>query len=673
MDGDLEVSLDKLPIKRPDAVEENGSERFPPDVGYDEKNVQLIRRIDFAWAVEREEPASKKQKKASSASKESQSTRGQSWQWQSLVENLQLAHQELSVIIDLINTVEANDAVTVAGMTRPKQLPNEHLSDLAVSTANKLQCFRHLGKYLKQSAKALDKQIAREARFYGALIRLQQNWKVKRLRTLAAASANEGFYIDLFDNSLNDPAASFRPTSISTVRIDHDSAGMLTVNMPPNSCRSLQFGFLGSHSMYNAKRFSRGVNVEDSSENSEKGHMSDDDSTYKEKSDDDSVRETHTLMREVHRAIADEQVFDLVNREAFNPSIGVDVAGIQEDFLRLNIAQSASVSISLVAFSEDDSDGSIAIDNTGTSAPAAQSIDSSEIEKRKSDFGTLRFPNQTSFEIYLRQIFHEHVFVKAKKRSSSSAQKQISNQTVKDGVNLLGHFCSSLAHRIFSNKVLAVLESLVCRLPYVQLTSHFTWHSRLSSWVLSVKVPQTLPIAGNPTQMPALHHIKNVRSEFRTKVLVNDDCISVEGEGAPDVVHLFKGKFETSSMNQYSCDLADLPVMLLQQIASQIVKWLHEEALAVGMKANRDFLSVSFEIEPGEVLSLVSHVDPEDAEGCISWWLVMEDGFTEETKVRRDTSGGVSDARLFLGYPSLNTLHSILLDSVGLCRGGGIS
>lgn len=40
----------------------------------------------------------KKQKKSS---KESSTP----WQWQSMVENLQLAQQELSVIIDLINTV----------------------------------------------------------------------------------------------------------------------------------------------------------------------------------------------------------------------------------------------------------------------------------------------------------------------------------------------------------------------------------------------------------------------------------------------------------------------------------------------------------------------------------------------------------------------------------------
>ncbi|KAM7262506.1 hypothetical protein ACFE04_000189 [Oxalis oulophora] len=38
--------------------------------------------------------------------------------------------------------VEANDAVTVAGMTKPKLLPHEVLSDLGVSAATKLQCYK---------------------------------------------------------------------------------------------------------------------------------------------------------------------------------------------------------------------------------------------------------------------------------------------------------------------------------------------------------------------------------------------------------------------------------------------------------------------------------------------------------------------------------------------------
>lgn len=62
--------------------------------------------------------------------------------------------------------------------------------------------------------------------------------------------------------------------------------------------------------------------------------------------------------------------------------------------------------------------------------------------------------------------------------------------------------------------------------------------------------------------------MKNVaKSHFRTKVVVNDDRINVEGEGTPNVVGLFKGRSEDiSSMNKYDCDLADLPVIILQQV-----------------------------------------------------------------------------------------------------------
>ncbi|KAF5187883.1 Mediator of rna polymerase ii transcription subunit [Thalictrum thalictroides] len=277
MDGNVEIALDKLPIKRLDVIEENGLENFPHDIGYDKKQLESIQRIDFAWAVEKDSMKQKTTKKTTKP-----------WPWQSLVENLQLAHQELSVIIDLINTVEANDAVTVAGMTRPKPLPDEVLSDLSISSATKLQCFR--------SAKGLEQQIAREARFYGALIRLQKNWKVRRQCTSVSTPSSEGFTIDLCDNSLSDPLAVYRSPSISSIRIDHDPAGMLAVNLPPKSCRSIQFGFLGCRS-------------ED---------------------------------------IPKKLVFDLVNCEAFSPSLGVNVTGIRENYLELGIGQGASAYLSLV-------------------------------------------------------------------------------------------------------------------------------------------------------------------------------------------------------------------------------------------------------------------------------------------------------------------------------------
>lgn len=100
-------------------------------------------------------------------------------------------------------------------------------------------------------------------------------------------------------------------------------------------------------------------------------------------------------------------------------------------------------------------------------------------------------------------------------------------------------------------------------MPYVHLISHPTWNSRTSSWTLSVNVPQSIIHASCQTQLSD----KKAKTQFRTKVLVNDDCIKVEGEGAPNVVGLFKGTSERiCSINRYDCDLADLSMILLQQV-----------------------------------------------------------------------------------------------------------
>ncbi|CAH9083849.1 unnamed protein product [Cuscuta epithymum] len=552
-------------------------------------------------------------------------------------------------------------------MTRPKQLPNELLSDLAVSMATKLQNFlflqfQHLGKYFKQSAKALEKQVAREARFYGALIRLQQNWKIKWHRMVAAASGNEGFYIDLIDNTLHDPALLFRPSSASAVRIEHDSDGMLAVNLPPNSCKTLRFEFLGAYSTGNAMK-STMTEVKDKTKDSSG-------ESKKEIDDDEHVKRTHCTLREVHRAIFDEQVFDLVNHEAFNPSLGIDVTGIQENNLRLSIRQGTSVSLSLVPSNEGDKTTRGEGDETvGAAIMSMESFDGSNSDDKKLYLKKSGSLNQVSFEIYLQQIFHEHVFVKAKDRSSNSIKLRESVLPTKDSPNLLGHFCMSFAHRIFSNKVLAELESLVTRTPYVELISHLTWHSRKSSWTLLMKVPQSILNAAGK-KVPTSYLDKNVKSQFRTKVSVCDDSISMEGEGAPNVVGLFEGKSnDNCPLNRYGCDLANLPAILLQQVASQVIRWLHEEALMVGIKANRDFLSLWFEMEEGETVGLVAHIDPEDPIGCISWWLVMEDGYSEEHKLQAEICNGESERRKFLGYLSLGVLYSTLLDLVSLSSG----
>lgn len=656
MDGNLSISLDKLPVKRLEIIEENGAERFPPDLSYDDNRVNQIRRIDFAWAVERED-TNKKQKKGDTATTSSKDTSSTPFSWQGMIDNLRSAHQELTVIIDLINTVEKNESVAVTGMTRPKQLPNELLSDLAISTATKLQCFRHLGKYFKQSAKALEKQVAKEARFYGALIRLQQNWKVKRHKLAASAAGNEGFYIDLFDNTLYDPTAIFRQSSMSTVRVEHDNNGMLALNLPSKACHVLQFGFVSGNSEDNLKKLNGRTGNVSSSDFSEETKKEDE-------SDDDCVKKRHSDLREVHRAVFDEQVFNLINQEAFVPSLGVNVTGIRENHLQLNIDQEASMFISLVSSTQDHH---VTDDEETNDQNALIPMIDGEEEKqhvKKRSF----LPNRISSEILLKQLFHEHVFVRAKNRSTSSNKSQLFGQPAKDGSNLLGHFCMSLAHRIFSYKVLMELENLASSVSYVRLVSHPTWHSRTSSWTLVVDVPQSILHSGH--QMWAVE--KTVKSQCRTKVVVIDDCINIEGEGAPNVVGLFKGKCENScSINRYDCNLADLHVILLQQVASQIIRWLHEEAVSVGMKASRDFLSLCFEVEQGEAVGLVAHVDPEDGEGGISWWLVVGNGggAVEEYKVQREDSDG--ETKRFLGHLSLDVLYATLLDLVTMCGNGG--
>ncbi|KAL9223998.1 hypothetical protein vseg_000075 [Gypsophila vaccaria] len=642
--ADIKISLDKLPIKRIDAIEESGVEHFPPDLSYDEKTVNLIRRIDFTWAVERDK---KKQKKAKESSGPST--------WQGLIENLQLAHQELQVIIDLIITVEANDAVAVAGMNRPKPLPNEALSDLAVSAATKLQCYRHLGKYFKQSAKALEHQIAREARFYGALIRLQQNWKVKRHRLAANVPGSEGFLIDLSDSSMNESPVLTRPPAFSMVRVDHDSSGMLAVNIPKSSCRSFRFGFLDVHS-YSSPEVSgemRSVGAGESSKETMKDSLS----------DDDRVRETHTVLCDTHRAIFYEHVFELISRESFKPSLGFSVMGVRENYLELSLKPGVSVFISLEPYNPQDHAGeSKDPQDAEEVSDEATSMEIMPNEKIKSGH-----PNYKIYEIYLEQLFHNEIFSKAKLQPSLPGRTQSSPQTA-DAVGLVTHLCLSLSHRIFSSKVLTELESLVTKIPYLQLITQPTWHSRMSSWTLSVKVPESLLNTQSHACRPDDLQMK--KTLYQTKVVVKDDSISIEGGRAPNVVGLFKSTPESmGSRNRFNCDLVDLPMVLLLQVASQIICWLHEEATIVGIKSNLDFLSLSLELDQGETLSLVAHVDPEDPLGCISWWLILDDGPTEDRKFQVDLADAESTSRRFLGYLPLDALYLTLMDLVSVCSG----
>lgn len=152
----------------------------------------------------------------------------------------------------------------------------------------------------------------------------------------------------------------------------------------------------------------------------------------------------------------------MVNRGAFNQFLGVNVTGIRENYLQLSIGPGTSVFISLVPSNQDDQKvdrgGS---QNLESAILPLDSFDGVKLAEDKHDMLSKKsgFPNCISCEIYLQQIFHEHVFVKSRDRPLSNGR--VSGQPAKDRSALLGHFCMSLAHRIFSRKVLMELENVV--------------------------------------------------------------------------------------------------------------------------------------------------------------------------------------------------------------------
>ncbi|KAF0914479.1 hypothetical protein E2562_028961 [Oryza meyeriana var. granulata] len=656
MEEAVRVDLDKLPIKRLQAIDEAGNEHYPPDTSSEEQRLSAIRRIDFSWVIEKD---AKKPKKAAA-----KDTAQQAWPWQGMMESLQQAQQELSVVIDLISTVEANDAVAVAGMLKPKSLPNETLVDTAVCAATKLQRLRHLGRYFKQSAKTMEQQFQKESRFYGSLIRLQQNWKVKRQRFGGSGPGSEGFMFDLIDSSQLDTAAMPRLSSLSLIPIDQDSSGTLSVQVPQKSCRFLSLNFHGDR---NNGAESYGYKLKD-------GNSSTTSSSAENDAENDdvnkSIKHAHSILRNIHKSIFEEQVFDMVIRETFVQSQGINVTGMREDFLQLAIGQECSLCLSL-AHSGDGSDSEmVGHEDRANSEDASNLVLTTMNGKhdplRKDVTG---FPNPRNLEIYLLQLFHENILRKVREKSLNVGRYQSPAQVAGDDYGLLGHFCMTVAHRIFSNKVLLELESVVSRVPYLHLRSLPTWHSRTSSWSLCLKVPQPI-LAADWIAKPSDNHEPKYksRSQFNTKVIVKDSQISLMGEGSPSIAGSLTGKPSDGYLiNSYNCDLEDLPTMLLQQVASQVIHWLHEEALVLGMNVTRDFLCLYFDLEQGETLGLVAHVDPDDACGCISWYLTI-DHPTEDGKMSADSDE--FEKRRFLGYVSLEVLYSTLMDLINLCNAG---
>ena len=85
-----------------------------------------------------------------------------------------------------------------------------------------------------------------------------------------------------------------------------------------------------------------------------------------------------------------------------------------------------------------------------------------------------------------------------------------------------------------------------------------------------MKVPDSIQNSRSQASRSDEHETKNISKPlFQMRVVVKDDCISIEGGGTPNAFGLSKGNHEVvGSKNRFNCDLADLPVVLLLQVLS---------------------------------------------------------------------------------------------------------
>lgn len=104
--------------------------------------------------------------------------------------------------------------------------------------------------------------------------------------------------------------------------------------------------------------------------------------------------------------------------------------------------------------------------------------------------------------------------------------------------------------------------------PYLHLLTQPTWHSRTSSWSINMKVPLSIVYSAKRAKYLGTQDSRSeVGLQFHTKVVVNDESISISGEGIPNTIGSFNGdSMDMSLLNCYSCDIVDLPVILLQQV-----------------------------------------------------------------------------------------------------------
>ena len=126
---------------------------------------------------------------------------------------------------------------------------------------------------------------------------------MKRQRVVGSGPGSEGFKFDLVDSYQLDTTTMPRISPLSLVPIDQDSSGTLSVQIPQKSFRSLSLQFYGDSTNSAEGRASKKKEgtLSSTSSEAEKDALENDDVNK-------SVKQAHSILRDIHKTIFEEQV-----------------------------------------------------------------------------------------------------------------------------------------------------------------------------------------------------------------------------------------------------------------------------------------------------------------------------------------------------------------------------
>ncbi|EFJ18986.1 hypothetical protein SELMODRAFT_419660 [Selaginella moellendorffii] len=594
------VTLDSLPLKRVLALEESGIELYPPESSQDEKPLSLLQSLDFERPDEKEAKKSKSGKDGASQ-----------WPWQGLIEHFHQAREELMTLLDFIAHVESNEALTVTHMMKPKPLPNEAGADLALRTASKSRSYKEIASYLKRNAKSLERQVERESVFYGALMRLQRNWKIKRQRGVSAGPGGKaGFLMDLSFPLSVDPSliSSSRTAAWTLIKVNQDANGLLSVQIPAGkTITTLQVYLSRELEEYTSKQ-----------------QLEQPPRRRDNRDPDEGTSSANHRLRNIQLSIFDELIFECLCRDVLQPSSATSLHEIGESSLDIGAGPSIASFFRLV---EDD---------------AANDAALKEVDVK-------RLPLAGSLRIYLQQGFYSMLLASIVQRSAPGPRAGTGKE---EPANLLKNFSVLARHRSAGDKIVSLLDTLVLQVPQLWFRSHPTWRPFVSAWDVYFDIPEAIMNGGQMKHLEWNALVRETSATFQCTLVLRQEILSIEG--LDGCMPLGASGQESTGMKSCVCSVSELPFFLLTQIAGKVIGWLEEEAVLLGPRVKRDFLSIVFNIQNNGLVSLVAA----PSGYCINWWLRFYSFGSDDTAAASGASAPASER--FLGPLPLETLRAVV-------------